>query len=444
MRQALRVLRLLEEQHQRLARIIQTQGVIDVADPAASLPHGDQTPETGGKSKSKASPAEARDSSKTRTSSSSLATAKAGSQIRDSSPSLAREMASRRGIPPTGRSQPSAAAQARARQLSPESRRSSRNVHPAPKVPPSIMDSQASFRPKKTKKEEEDEGFTKFYSELTTGTMSKLSSVLAYAGLPLRPEDVRLNASELSPRDTVRANHDPNVNKFFSKAALEAVEDEHRQRGTLGAAFAPTESFYVVPATGMTKSFAQMAARNLDKLGEDDEDDFVDAKEAQGDSSPNQSRAGQKAAAHPYDKTATKEELKLQNETMKQTIDELANRLRQFELHAQDASMAALTQSVASIHPGPSSNAAMLERIQQLEQQVEREAEKAQSYETRCAKQEKQMKQWKSYYDNLKDRAKQKARAKEAAGKAVDKAAEEEATVEEAVADAEEPLVTPT
>ncbi|KAI6876384.1 hypothetical protein KC318_g18110, partial [Hortaea werneckii] len=84
--------------------------------------------------------------------------------------------------------------------------------------------------------------------------MSKLSAALAYAGLPLTADDA-VKASEGIPSSsrnkdlaasTVHANNDPDVKKIFSKAALNAIEEEHRQRGTLGHGFGPAESFYVV------------------------------------------------------------------------------------------------------------------------------------------------------------------------------------------------------
>ena len=109
------------------------------------------------------------------------------------------------------------------------------------------MDSQNLSAAKQAKKQEDDAAFASFYSNLTTGTMSKLSSVLAYAGLPLTGEDAQAeqNKQKLNTK-TVSASNDPDVKKIFSKAALDAIEDEHRQRGMQGHAFGPAESFYVV------------------------------------------------------------------------------------------------------------------------------------------------------------------------------------------------------
>lgn len=353
---------------------------------------------------------------------SALAAARFGSAARDSSPSLARDIASRRGIPQPGRNPPSAAAQARARQLSPESHRRSRsNVVPGSKIPPSIMDSQTLKPAQKARiaqQAESDDAFAKFYSNLTTGTMTKLSSVLAYAGLPLNVEDAKTEQAtqqKLTHRMTVPASDQPDVKKMFSKAALEAIEDEHRQRGHHGHAFGPAESFYVVQTGGGTYSYADIAKQQqqLEGIDEDDEEAFVDAREAQ--SSPKHSRFSSRGGRDSFGTSRTQEELELENVTLKNTVEHLATRLSEFETHAQDASMVALTQSMASVPgQGPSGGAdpALIARLRQVEQQLEQKTEETQKYHTLAMKQEKTLKKYQSKWEEIKQSAKEKQRAK--------------------------------
>lgn len=348
--------------------------------------------------------------------SSSATKVRIGTQQRDSSPSLAREIASRRGIPQPSRNAASPAAQARARQLSPESRR---RVPSAPaKMLPSMLDSQAELvEARKAKKAAEDEGFAKFYSNLTTGTMSKLSSVLAYAGLPLTADDF-IPGTPAKPRPgkrTARAANEPDVKKLFSKAALDAIEDEHRQRGTLGHGFGPTESFYVVQKGGGTYSYADIARAHQRKISgmaeAAEEPEFVDAREVQVQLSPRAGRFSQ-SARDAFGNARTNEELDLENATLKDTLQDLAARLAVFEAHAQDASMAEVTQSVANLRPQLEVDPAMQERLMQLEKQVETQAEERQKLESLASKQERMLKKYQSKFEEIKKSAKEKDRVK--------------------------------
>lgn len=220
---------------------------------------------------------------------------------------------------------------------------------------------------------------------------------------------------------TVRASNEPDVKKIFSRAALNAIEEEHRQRGTLGHGFGPAESFYVVPPFAHTKPYAQVVRGkrgDAGGLGEDDEDAFVDAREAQGPPSPKHSRTGSGARRSVFGKGRTAEELELENTTLKQTLEGLANRLADFEAHAQDASMAALTQSMIGLRPPGSASdghAAAAERVRQLEQQIENDAEERQKLEARAKQQEKQMRAYTERYQLLRGNARKKMEAKERA-----------------------------
>jgi len=270
--------------------------------------------------------------------------------------------------------------------------------------------------------------------------MSKLSSVLAYAGLPLAPEESQHQQPEPVPREklpkdrnnrTVSAANEPDVKKYFSKAALTAIEDEHRQRGAHGQVFGPAESFYVVQKGGGTYSYADIARnQQLHNAAMEDEELFVDAQE--GTHSRNSSQASNRAA---FGKSRTAEELELENTTLKTTLEQLASRLSNFEAHAQDASFAALSHSMASLpsnaphpyhNPPPPSESAgpglqdALERVRALELQISSQTEQHEKLEALAQKQEKKIRMYHSKWEDVKKSAREKEKAKreKAAGEA--------------------------
>jgi hypothetical protein len=291
------------------------------------------------------------------------------------------------------------------------------------------MESSGSLPSKKSRSKTEDEGFANFYSNLTTGTMSKLSSVLAFAGLPLAPEEaqkVETPSPEKIRKDrssrTVSAANEPDVKKFFSKAALTAIEDEHRQRGAHGQVFGPAESFYVVQKGGGTYSYADIARnQQLQNAGLEDEDLFVDAQE--GLPSP---RHGRFSSSDPsraaFGKSRTAEELELENTTLKTTLEQLAARLANFEAHAQDASFAALSHSMASLpsaphpyHAAPDSGQSLhdaLNRVRALEGQISSQTEQQAKLEARAQNQEKKLRMYHTKWEDVKKSAREKEKAK--------------------------------
>ncbi|WPH03014.1 Hypothetical protein R9X50_00588800 [Acrodontium crateriforme] len=414
--EARRVLKLLEEQNQRIARIIQSRDASIEHDPVL----GDYSSSPGAATKvDVGSPSGMIDkavaSSKTKSPTSAIAgSAQIGSHSRDASPSLARDIASRRGIPGSNRNSSLPAVQTRPQPLSPDSHRRTRSGLSNSKIPPSIVDSQHNLGAqsrKKPKSAEDDEGFAKFYSNITTGTMSKLSSVLAYAGLPLTAEDSQTDQTPdlKAGKKRVSASNDPDVKKIFSKAALDAIEEEHRRRGTLGHGFGPAESFYVVPNSGGTMSYAEMARNQhqLSNIGEDDEDSFVDAREMPGPPSPRHSRrpSSQQNQRGSFGKARTGEELELENTTLKATLEQVAKRLQNFEAHAQDASMAALTQSMIGFRPAntaPPADSVTQKRLRQVEKQLEETTEENKKY--------------KAYLEKLKNNAKARRESRGAKG----------------------------
>jgi hypothetical protein len=295
------------------------------------------------------------------------------------------------------------------------------------------METSSTLPPKPSRSKVEDEGFANFYSNLTTGTMSKLSSVLAYAGLPLTPEEGQ-TAEVLTPEKlrkdrssrTVSAANEPDVKKYFSKAALTAIEDEHRQRGAHGQVFGPAESFYVVQKGGGTYSYADIARnQQLQNAGLEDEELFVDAQE--GPHSPRHSRfPSQHSSRAAFGKSRTAEELELENTTLKTTLEQLAARLANFEAHAQDASFAALSHSMASLPnaphtyqppplPLPDSGQSLqdaLERVRALETQISSQSEQHEKLEALAQKQEKKIRMYHSKWEDVKKSAREKEKAK--------------------------------
>ncbi len=208
------------------------------------------------------------------------------------------------------------------------------------------------------------------------------------------------------------------MKKIFSKAALNAIEDEHRQRGTLGHGFGPAESFYVVQKGGGTYSYADIARAQQQWQDNEDEPEFVDAKEAPGPPSPTQMRSATHKQRGSFGMPRTQEELELENSTLKGTLEEVVQRLKAFEAHAQDASMAALTQSMISVKAPPAGSAAtsddaLQQRLRQLELQVRHEAAEKQKLLALSDKQTRELKRFRHRFDKLIDGAREKDKLKQ-------------------------------
>ena len=251
-----------------------------------------------------------------------------------------------------------------------------------------------------------DELFQKFYSTFES-LFSRISAPLAFAGLPLNPDEPpvtstphastaalsktvasinRLTGSRIaSPgrglEASQRASAEPDYSSLFSRAALRAVSDEHGPSG-IGA----HESFYVVPTSGHTMKYTDVVSRRNhrsqqgdleDDEFEGDEELFVDARETPGPPSPEvnrrwgQQRRGQGGAFG----NKTMEELQLENEAMKTTLNQTSRRLLEFEMSAQSSSVA-LQRSIRqlSVKSGEASAGAVSrdveEKMRALEDQM--------------------------------------------------------------------------
>ncbi|GAP84762.1 hypothetical protein SAMD00023353_0800690 [Rosellinia necatrix] len=213
-----------------------------------------------------------------------------------------------------------------------------------------------------------DEGFSRFYSAFGS-IINKISAPLAFAGLPLineeQPEEQRLPPPpEMPTQKRIRVRHssstsaEPDLQKLYSKAALRAVARDGQSTN---------DSFYVVPTSGHTASYASIltfADKEKRRMGasahvaigslpgDPDEEDFVDARESQISHSPALKRRAGKGSTDNI-----VEELYLENKSLKDMIDLLSKRLHAFESMSQNSGMR-LAESMRLMRPGsPSSSA---------------------------------------------------------------------------------------
>ncbi|GKT45706.1 uncharacterized protein ColSpa_05887 [Colletotrichum spaethianum] len=216
-----------------------------------------------------------------------------------------------------------------------------------------------------------DDGYSRFYS--TFGSIiNRLSAPLAFAGLPLIAEETPSTpepSETPEPAPIKRNRHkspaapaEPDLSKIYSRATLRAI-----------SAHNPNDSFYVVPTSGHTVSyanilnFADKEKRRLeaslhggDSFVEDDDDDFVDARESpSAPLSPGaRRRVGGKPSRSEQNLSNTVEELYLENKGLKDMLDKLSKRLHAFEATAQNSSLA-LAESIRLRRPGSPSSAAV-------------------------------------------------------------------------------------
>lgn len=218
------------------------------------------------------------------------------------------------------------------------------------------------------------DGLTRFYSAFG-GLMNKLSAPLAFAGLPLNPNDEMSDSTSTRPKSSLATSSETiDVTKLFSKAAIRAIKDDH---GSLGAM---QESFMFVPTGGGSVSYAGILNQTQRKMQTQDDhddigDDFVDARETPQPASPRQVKKGY--INNSRSTTKTVEELELENASLKQLTDNLSRRLYMWEKSAQSQT-SALQQSMKLMHPRPRSipdesedkNAGASVKIEELEGQV--------------------------------------------------------------------------
>jgi hypothetical protein len=198
----------------------------------------------------------------------------------------------------------------------------------------------------------DDAGYSRFYNTFG-GLINKISAPLAFAGLPLIQEESTISGEATSPeqpssptkrRQTQQSPHvpsDPDLSKIYSKATMRALTNE---------GYGASESFYVVPTSGHTMSYASIlsyAEKEKRRLGTsthssvkegsmDDDEDFVDARETPVPplSDGAQRRVGRARTEKELNNTI--EELYTENRSLKDLLDKLTKRLHAFEASAQN------------------------------------------------------------------------------------------------------------
>ncbi|KJZ79794.1 hypothetical protein HIM_00508 [Hirsutella minnesotensis 3608] len=288
----------------------------------------------------------------------------------------------------------------------------------------------------------DDGGYTRFYN--TFGSIiNKISAPLAFAGLPLIQEESSLSEPAATPdtpptasmsasstkrkpsRQPSSYSPDPDLSKIYSKATMRSLaRDGH----------SASDSFYVVPTSGHTMSYANIlsyaekekrrlgASSHGDFLvpGDDEDDDFVDARESPAPHSP----GGRRKTVRPHSETElrnTIEELSLENKSLKDMLDNVSKRLHAFEASSQHSAMA-LAESYRFMRPGsPSmapppvgkqaSDAAMRRKAQEAEEQLAAAIRQMERLEKDNRKMQRTLDKYREKWETLKAGAKARREA---------------------------------
>ncbi|KAF2426544.1 hypothetical protein EJ08DRAFT_699842 [Tothia fuscella] len=393
--EAIRILELLQDHHRQLAAAIQLQQSRSAPKSSSSTKEGEDlksiTPSESQPSQPQAAT--------TRSSTSPVRTRR--NPHRDLSSSIASNLArQRRGLPATpelntqqvgGKILSHIDRPGYNRQLSPERTR---------KQPKPAEAKDATLTPVAPARRNSD-SFATFYGAFET-VFSKLSAPLAFAGLPLTAEQALAeNAKATAQKEKTRApsSDEPDLTSIYSKAAMKAIRED------AGPLFGPQESFYLVPPTGGTLSYAGMVSGQRDPRNpahipetiDEDADEFVDARENLGPPSPRSLRGSKKGASPSISRGEsmrksgfgkTQEELELEVKMLRKSLDIYAQRVQMWEMSAQSQSMA-LQQSIRAARPTPSlpatvsdprsidtaSSADGNDKIKELEEMLQRERE---------------------------------------------------------------------
>jgi hypothetical protein len=202
---------------------------------------------------------------------------------------------------------------------------------------------------------------------------------------PAAPEAATASTRRLSKsKERPRTESDPDLTKYISRAALRAsARDGH----------AGNDSFYVVPTTGHTVSYAHilsfdqkekrrlaasMHSENAEIFADPEEDDFVDAREHPMPPSPSVSKRSFARKITSRDVEIRVEELETENKSLKVCIDKLSSRLQTFEMSAQQNSMALqesmrIMRDLSPARPemlGRGGDEALKRRVLELEEHV--------------------------------------------------------------------------
>ncbi|GAW12106.1 hypothetical protein ANO14919_014640 [Xylariales sp. No.14919] len=376
--EALRTLKLLEQHHRRLSELLQAPLRPPSSQAAAEIGSQEDEKEAHLASDPAATPATSLLNEKSAPPKPTLLK-QPKYPARDLGASIASNLASARGIRSKYRSQPlspsvsnteapgslegtSKKVASRSRMQDMLDNSDKTNIIPSPDRTAGLVEDSSSRGVSDSSATTNDEGFSRFYSAFGS-IINKISAPLAFAGLPLISEESSDEQNPPAPPEIVtqkriRARHsapnptDPDIQKLYSKAALRAVAREGQSTN---------DSFYVVPTSGHTASYASIltfadkekrrmeasAHAAMGNLPEDpDEDDFVDARESQMSHSPALKKREGKGNTDNI-----VEELYLENKSLKDMIDLLSKRLHAFESMSQNSGMR-LAESMRLMRPG--------------------------------------------------------------------------------------------
>ncbi|KAI0999923.1 hypothetical protein K3495_g8276 [Podosphaera aphanis] len=281
------------------------------------------------------------------------------------------------------------------------------------------------------------DGFSRFYNTFED-MFSKISAPLAFAGLPLTMEESSSATSIVPPPIDASKQSDPSKDRvFFDEIDL----TKHFSRAALRAStrddYASNDSFYVVPTTGHSVSYAHIISfdqkerqRTASSLQPDagtstdlHEDDFVDARETPLPATPGISRDHRNLT--PRERDHKLEELTTENASLKIAMDKLSKRLHAFEVSAQYNSMALAEsmrlmrdRSPAGKDPGKGgigvSNEKQLRRqLQELEEQLQLECQKNDALSRDNEKLRSVVTRYRERWEKLKEGAKSRREGKE-------------------------------
>ena len=430
--EALRILNLLEQQHRQLGHILKSRhekpiAKVETAAEAASLQLKSEAVSK------RITPAQQAAADGQLTESDALHSPPRLARppratVRDLSSSIASNLASARGIPrdrlrkptpitPTVSAQHAGGNFAR-EQAGPYSRASSERGEPSRKPPSTPPTADEKIKPQ-GEDTSADAPFQQFYSTFEA-LISKLSAPLAFAGLPLnntnasKSSSIATTAKPKRPKTPpISSNLPVDYSQLISRAALNALRDGPAHHN-------PAESFYVVPTTGGTMSYAEMMSRaereqsghghrpTLSGISEATSDDFVDARSAILDPKRPGSRKGTGNEARII------EEQGMQIDALKRHIDALSKRLHVFELSSQ-SSTAALAQSIRSLprspgitpenNRGKSSSNAESKRIAELEALLEKNSAELRKRKEESAELKTVVKRYREKWEKLKEGA---------------------------------------
>lgn len=457
--EALRTLRLLEKHHQKLSELIK----FSVEHPAKHMISEKDVAEPGEKASAQASNDNGKGESVPPASKPSgtvpgLASQRRYPPSRELSSSIASNLASARGIrnskyrgtplaPSISNAEAPGNVDTMTRRDSSRTKMQhmldSKTGHPKPSwVPPSQPHAQSTRASPLDEVSEErcpdepspnDEGFSRFYSSFGS-LINRLSAPLAFAGLPLISEE-STPAEHPSPESPVRKQHrgksvsvpsdEPNLSSIYSRAALGAVyRDGH----------SGTDSFYVVPTSGHTVSYANIlnfdqkerrraiaaSVHSIDTT-QDDNHDFVDAREAPLPlSSSTKRRVGKSQSER--DLLNVIEELNTENASLKAMLDKIAKRLQVFEASSQHSRLA-IVDSMRLPRPGsPMSQSGgsqvpeeLVKRNSELEEELARASKEFSRVEKERAHLQHTVDKYRAKWETLKAGAKARREATKSA-----------------------------